>query len=52
MTNEKITEEILYKSHSLGIRTEVWELAQKFREDDSSLDTHNSIHKAFHELTK
>ena len=38
MTAEKFTEEILYKSHSLGIKEELWELSSKLREEDSTLD--------------
>jgi len=52
MTNEQFTEEILIKSHSLGIKDQVWELASKYKEEDRTLDFHGSIHKAFYELTK
>ena len=52
MTNEEFTEELLIKSHSLGIKDQVWELASKFKEEDRTLDTHGSIYKAFYTLTK
>lgn len=52
MTNEQITEEILIKSHSLGIRDEVWELAKELKEQDRTLDMHGSIQQAFEQLTK
>ena len=52
MTNEQITEELLIKSHSLGIKDEVWELASKLKEQDRTLDMHGSIHQAFEQLTK
>jgi len=52
MTNEEITEELLIKSHSLGIKDQVWELASKLKKEDRTLDFNGSIHKAYHQLTK
>jgi hypothetical protein len=52
MTNEKYTEEVLIKSHSLGIKDEVWELAKELKEQDRTLDMHGSIQQAFEQLTK
>ena len=52
MTNEEFTEELLIKSHSLGIKDQVWELASKLKEEDRTLDLHGSIHRAFEQLTK
>lgn len=52
MTNEEFTEEILYKSHSLGIKDELWELSFKLRKEDRTLDLHGSIQMAFEQLTK
>jgi hypothetical protein len=52
MTTEQFTEEILIKSHSLGIKDEVFDLSKKLRVEDRTLDMHGSIHQAFEELTK
>jgi len=52
MTNEQITEEILIKSHSLGIKDEVWELASELKKQDRTLDMYGSIQQAFEQLTK
>jgi len=52
MTNEQFTEELLIKSHSLGIKDQVWELASKYKKEDRTLDLHGSVHKAFYKLTK
>lgn len=50
MTTSKFTEEILYKSHSLGIRDEVFDLSRQLREQDRTLDFDGSIEKAFNRL--
>jgi hypothetical protein len=52
MTTEQFTEEILIKSHSLGIKDEVFDLSKKLRGEDRTLDMHGSIHQAFEQLTK
>ena len=52
MTNEQYTEEVLIKSHSLGIKDEVWQLAKQLQEEDRTLDMHGSIQQAFTQLTK
>lgn len=52
MTSEKFTEELLYESHSMGIRDDVMNLASKLREEDRTLDFHGAVEKAFHKLTK
>lgn len=50
-TNEEHSEEILYKSHSLGIKEELWEVVEQLREDDPHLTIHEAIHKAYYTLT-
>ena len=52
MTAEKFTEEILYQSHSLGIRKEVMELASELREKDRTLNFNGAVEEAFNKLTK
>jgi hypothetical protein len=52
MTNEKYTEELLIKSHSLGIKDQVFDLSKKLRVEDRTLDLHGSLQQAFQELTK
>ena len=50
-TSEKYTEELLYKSHSLGIRDEVLGLSRELREQDRTLDFHGAIEQAYKEIT-
>lgn len=50
-TSEKNTEELLYKSHSLGIKDEVFGLSKKLREEDRTLDFNGAIEKAYKEIT-
>ena len=50
-TSEKNTEELLYKSHSLGITDEVFGLSKKLREEDRTLDFNGSIERAYNEIT-
>ena len=50
-TNEEHSEEILYKSHSLGIKEELWEVVDQLREDDPHLTIHEKIQKAYYTLT-
>jgi len=50
-TNEEHSEEILYKSHSLGIKDELWSTVSKLREEDPFLTIHEAIQKAYHTLT-
>ena len=52
MTNEQYTEELLIKSHSLGITDQVFELSRQLQEQDRTLDMHGSIQQAFERLTK
>lgn len=52
MTNSEYIEELLIKSHSLGIQDEVYELSRKLREKDGTLDFIGSIEKAYFSLTK
>ena len=33
-TNEEHSEELLYKSHSLGIKDELWDKVAQLRKDD------------------
>jgi hypothetical protein len=52
MTNEQYTEELLIKSHSLGIKDQVFELSKQLQEQDRTLDMHGSIQQAYEQLTK
>ena len=52
MTNEQHTEELLIKSHSLGIKDQVFELSRQLQEQDRTLDMHGSIQQANEQLTK
>lgn len=52
MTNEQYTEEVLIKSHSLGIKDKVFQLASQLREEDRTLDFYGSIQTSFEILTK
>jgi hypothetical protein len=51
-TPEKNTEELLYKSHSLGIAQDVFSLSKQLRENDKTLDFDCAIEKAYSHLTK
>lgn len=51
-TQEKRTEELLYKSHSLGIIEDVYSLSKELRENDKHLDFDCAIEKAYNHLTK
>jgi hypothetical protein len=51
-TPEKNTEELLYKSHSLGIVQDVFSLSKQLRENDKTLDFDCAIEKAYSHLTK
>ena len=50
-TNEEHSEEILYKSHSLGIKDELWEKVSEIRKDDPHLTIHEAIQKAYYTIT-
>ena len=50
-TSEKYTEELLYKSHSLGIRDAVLGLSKELREQDRTLDFNGAVEKAYREIT-
>ena len=52
MTNEEYIEELLIKSHSLGIKDQVFELSRQLQEHDRTLDMHGSIQQAYEQLTK
>lgn len=52
MTTERFTEEILHKSHSLGIKDDVFELSKKLREENPTLNFNGAIEKAYYTLTK
>ena len=52
MTNEQYTEEVLIKSHSLGIKDKVFQLASQLREEDRTLDFYGSIQTSYEILTK
>ena len=51
-TCSKYTEELLHKSHSLGIIDDVFELSKELRETDNSIDFDCAVEKAFNYLTK
>lgn len=51
-TNEEFSEEILHKSHSLGIKDELWDTVSKLREDDPHLTIHEAIQKAWFSIIK
>lgn len=50
-TNEEHSEELLYKSHSLGIKDELWDKVAELREADPTLTTHEAIQKAYYIIT-
>lgn len=50
MTNSEIVEEILIKSHSLGIKDEVYSLSTELREINPKLDFNDSIQLAFYQI--
>jgi len=50
-TSEEYSEEILYKSHSLGIKDELWQVVNQLREDDPYLTIHEAIEKAYYKIT-
>ena len=52
MTNEEYIEELLIKSHSLGIKDQVFELSKQLKQEDRTLDMHGSIQQAYEQLTK
>ena len=50
-TNEEHSEELLYKSHSLGIKDELWKKVAEIKEEDPFLTIHEAIQKAYYTLT-
>jgi len=50
-TNEEYSEELLYKSHSLGIKDELWKVVAQLRKDDPHLSIHQAIHEAYFKIT-
>ena len=50
-TSEEYSEELLYKSHSLGIKDELWQVVTQLRKDDPLLTIHEAIEKAYYTLT-
>jgi len=50
-TNETHSEELLIKSHSLGIKDELWEKVAELRDDDPHLTIYEAIQKAFYQIT-
>ena len=50
-TSEEYLEELLYKSHSLGIKDELWKVVTQLRKDDPYLTIHEAIEKAYYTLT-
>lgn len=50
-TNENHSEELLYKSHSLGITDRLWEVVGELRDEDPHLTIHEAIQKAYFTLT-
>ena len=51
-TCSKYTEELLHKSHSLGIIDDVYSLSKELREEDNTMDFDCAVERAFHYLTK
>ena len=51
-TNEEHSEELLYKSHSLGIKDELWKVVEQLRKDDPFLTIHEAIEKAYYSIIK
>ena len=51
-TCSKYTEELLHKSHSLGIIDDVYSLSKEIREQDTRIDFDCAIEKAFNHITK
>lgn len=52
MTNSEFTEELLIKSHSLGIHNQVFELSKELRKTNPQLDLFGSIELAYYKLTE
>ena len=52
MTNSEYTEELLIKSHSLGIAEEVYSLSKELRETNPRLNFDSSIELAYRQLVK
>ena len=52
MTNSEYTEELLIKSHSLGITENVYSLSKELRKTNPRLDFDTSIELAYRQLTK
>ena len=50
-TCSKYTEELLHKSHSLGIIDDVFALSKELRDSDRTLDFNGAIEKAYKEIT-
>ena len=50
-TSEEYSEELLYKSHSLGIKDELWKRVSQLRNDDPFLTIHEAIEKAYFTIT-
>ena len=51
-TNEEYSEELLYKSHSLGIKDELWRVVHTLRKDDPPLTIHQAIQKTYFTITE
>jgi len=52
MSSEKDTEELLIKSHSLGISHDVFKLSSELRSQDRTLNFYGSIEEAYKILTE
>lgn len=52
MTNSELVEELLFKSHSLGIKEDVYSLSRELRETNPHLDFNDSVQLAYYQLTK
>jgi len=50
-TNSEYSEELLHKSHSLGIKDDLWKTVSQLRKDDPFLTIHEAIEKAYYTLT-
>jgi hypothetical protein len=52
ITSEEFSEEILHKSHSLGIKDELWDIVAQLRKDNPHYTIHEAIEQAYYKLTK
>ena len=49
-SSEEYSEELLYKSHSLGIKDELWDKVAQLRKENPFLTVHEAIEEAYYTL--